>query len=112
MDAAAINLNRIKTLLANGLITILVNGNPVFCNGPKSLARNPPDCIILDNWIFDNLISVHELFAKTLRRFAICLLVNNNSCEKLVSSIELLMKFDDNNKPPFFFHFLLQILLY
>ena len=36
-DAAAITPNRIKTLLANGLITFFVNGNPVFNNGPRSL---------------------------------------------------------------------------
>ena len=48
-DAAAINPNGIKTLLANILITFFINGNPVFCNGPRSLPRNPPYCIILDN---------------------------------------------------------------
>ena len=42
-DAAAVNPNRIKTLLANGLITFFINGNPVFSNGAKSLPRNPPD---------------------------------------------------------------------
>ena len=43
-DAAAVNPNGIKTLLAHGLITFFINGNPVFSNGP----RNPPDCIILN----------------------------------------------------------------
>ena len=47
-DAAAINPKGIKTLLVNGLITSFINGNPVFSNGPRSLPRNPPDCIILD----------------------------------------------------------------
>ena len=42
-DAAAVNPNRIKTLLANGLITFFINGNLVFSNGAKSLPRNPPD---------------------------------------------------------------------
>ena len=55
-----VNPNGIKTLLANGLITFSIKGNPLFSNGP----RNPPDCIILDNWVFGNLISVDELFAK------------------------------------------------
>ena len=41
-DAAAVNLNRIKTLLANGLITFFINGNPVFDNESRSLPRNPP----------------------------------------------------------------------
>ena len=36
------------------------NGNPVFSNGPNSLPRNSADCIILDNWIFDNLISADK----------------------------------------------------
>ena len=44
-DAAAVNTNGIKTLLADGLITFFINVNPVFNNGPRSLPRNPPDCI-------------------------------------------------------------------
>ena len=48
-DAAAVNPKSIKTLLANGLITFFIRGNPVYSNGPKSLPRNPPDCIIFDN---------------------------------------------------------------
>ena len=48
-DAAAVNPRGIKTLLANGLITLFSSGNPVYSNGPRSLPRNPPDCIILDN---------------------------------------------------------------
>ena len=48
-DAAAVNPKGIKALLANGLITCFINGNPVFSNGPSSLPRNPPDCYILDN---------------------------------------------------------------
>ena len=48
-DAAGVSPNVIKTLLVNGLITFPINGNSVFGNGPKSLPRNPPDCIILDN---------------------------------------------------------------
>ena len=47
--AAAVNPKEIKTLLANGLIAIFINGNPVFSNGRRSLPRNPPNCIILDN---------------------------------------------------------------
>ena len=44
-DAAAVNPNGIKTLLANGLITFFINGSPLYNNGPRSLARNLPDCI-------------------------------------------------------------------
>ena len=59
-DAATVNPKMIKTLLANGLITFFINGNPVFNNGQSNLARNPPDCIILDNRVFHNLISVDK----------------------------------------------------
>ena len=48
-DAAPVNPKGIKTLLANGLITFFISGNRVFSNGPRSLPRNPPHCIILDN---------------------------------------------------------------
>ena len=48
-DAAAVNPNGTKTLLANGLITLFIRGSPVHSNGPKSLPGNPPDRIILDN---------------------------------------------------------------
>ena len=47
-DAAAVNPKGIKTLLANGLVTFFINGNPLFSNGPKGLPRIPADCIILD----------------------------------------------------------------
>ena len=47
-DAAAVNPNRIKTLSTNGLITFFISSNPVFSNGPKSLPRNPLDCVIVD----------------------------------------------------------------
>ena len=94
--AAAVDPRGIKTLLANGLIKFLIRGNTVFSNGPKSLPRKPLDCIILDNWVFDNLISVDDLFAKVIRRFDTCLLVNNNLCGKLVSLSPII--FDDNLK--------------
>ena len=42
-DAAAVNPEAIKTLLANGLITFFINGNPVFSDGPSNIPRNPPD---------------------------------------------------------------------
>ena len=47
--AIAVNPNGIKRLLANGLITLFINGNPVFSNGPRILSRNNPDCIIVHN---------------------------------------------------------------
>ena len=48
-DAAAVNPKGINTLLANGVITLFINGNPVFNKGPSNLPKNPPDCIIFDN---------------------------------------------------------------
>ena len=66
-DAAAVNPKRIKTLFANGLIAFFISGNPVFSNGPRYLPRNPRDCIILDIWVFHNLMPVDDLSAKALR---------------------------------------------
>ena len=63
---AAINPKGSKTLLANGLIAFFINPNPVLSNESKSLPRNPHDCIILDNCVFGNLISVDKLLAKAL----------------------------------------------
>ena len=48
-DAATVNPRGIKTLLTNGLITLFISSNLVFRDRPRSLPRNPPDCIILDN---------------------------------------------------------------
>ena len=48
-DDATVNPNGIKTFLANGLVTFFINGNPIFSNGPRSLPRNPSNCVILDN---------------------------------------------------------------
>ena len=101
-NAAAVNPNGSKTLLANGLITLFIKGNPVLRNGPKSLQRNHPDSIIFDNLDFDNLISVDAFLAKALRTFSTYLL-----------SSELPIIFDDSLKTTsvsFFianFHFIL-----
>ena len=95
-DAGAVNPKGIKTFLANGLITFFISGYPVFSNGPRSQPRNPPDCIILDIWVFDNLISFYDLPAKALRRFTTWLLVNNNLWGNLVSSPPII--FDHNLK--------------
>ena len=51
-DAAAANPKEIKTILANGLITFDIKGNPVFSNGPSNLPRYHPDCIILMTGFF------------------------------------------------------------
>ena len=46
-DAAAVNRNGIKTLLANGSSTFVIKDKPVFSNGSKHLPKNHPDCYIL-----------------------------------------------------------------
>ena len=66
VDAAAVNPNGIKTLLVKGLSTFFIEGKPVFRYGPKGLPRDPPDCPILCNWVFDDFILDEELFGKTL----------------------------------------------
>ena len=86
-----VNPNGIKTLLANGLSAFFINGSPGFNNRPRSLPINPPDYIILDSWVFGNLIPVDELFAKALRTLV-------KIWGKLFSSSELQFIFDDNLK--------------
>ena len=77
-DIAAINPNRIKTLLPNEWSTFFINDKTVFRNGPRSLPRIPPDCI---DW--DGQILADELFGKSLQRLTTSLLVdNNNLCGK------------------------------
>ena len=48
-DAAVVNRNGIKTLLATVLTKFLIKDNPVFSNVAKSLTKNPPNCTILCN---------------------------------------------------------------
>ena len=72
-DATAVNPKGIKTLFANRLIKFFISGNPVFSYGPRSLPRDPTDCIILDIWVFHNLILVDDLSEKALPRFQSCL---------------------------------------
>ena len=64
VDAATVNPKGIKTLLANWLITFFIKGNHVFSDGPRSITSNPSDCTILDDWVFDNLISVDDFLTK------------------------------------------------
>ena len=71
-------------------------GKPFFSNGPKSLHGNPLDCPILCNWVFDNFILAEEPFAKALRSFETCVLVNNNLRRKLFSSLESQTTFDES----------------
>ena len=66
-DAAAVNSNGIKTLLASGLRIFIIESDQVFSNGPKILTKNSPDCHILSNWVFDSFILAEELSSKALR---------------------------------------------
>ena len=83
-DAAAVNPNDIKTLLANGFSKFPIKDNSAFNNGPK----NRPDCPFFCNRVFDKFILAEELFSKALQSLDTCVLVNNNLCEKLFSSLE------------------------
>ena len=40
-DEAAVNPKGINTLLAHGVITFFIKGNPVFNKGPSNLPQNP-----------------------------------------------------------------------
>ena len=105
VDAAAVNPNGIKTLLANVLGTFPNKGNSLFNNGPKNLPENHSDRPILCNWVFDNFILAEELFAKVLRGLETWVLVNNNLGEKSFSSLESPIIFDERFKVtpvPFF----------
>ena len=71
----------------------------------QSLPRNPPNCIIFEICVFDKLILAKKLHSKTLQSFATCLSVSNNLCEKSVSSVALLVIYDDSLRitfPPYF----------
>ena len=76
--------------------------NPVFSNGPKNLRKNPPDCTIWCNWVFESFILADEPLEKAL---LICVLVNCNLCGKLFASWEFPTTFDEMFKVtlvPFF----------
>ena len=51
--------------------------------------------IVLFCGVFDNFILAEELFAKALRSFETCVLVNNNLCGRLFSSLESPTPFDE-----------------
>ena len=51
-------------LLANGVSTFSINGTLIFSNGSKNIRKNPPDCPILCNWVFDSFILADEPFTK------------------------------------------------
>ena len=78
-DAVGVNLDFIKTLVASVLSMFFIKVKPgCFSNNPRSLPGNPPDCIVLNSWVFNNFVLADELFAEALRRFETCLLVSND----------------------------------
>ena len=87
---------------SNLLISDLVTPN---------IPPNPPNCVILDKWVFENFILADETFAKALRIFETCVFVNNDLCGKLISSLALATRFDERFKVTSVL-FLLQILTY
>ena len=94
-DADVVNPNGIKRLLANGLSTFPNNGNTAFTYGSKSLPKNPANCPIIRNWVFESYILADEPFAKVLRSFKTSVLLNNNLWGKLFSSLESPTIFDE-----------------
>ena len=48
-------------LLANGLSTFFIKVKSIFNDGSRSLPRKPPDCTILENWVFENFMLDEEV---------------------------------------------------
>ena len=101
--ATAVNPNEVQTLLANGLSTFFIKGNPVFSNGPKRLRKNYPDFPILCRLSY--FMIAENLFAKALQNLEIWLLVNKNLWRKLITLLASPATFDKSFKltsVPFF----------
>ena len=84
--------------LANGSSTFSTIDDLVFINSPKGLPKNPPDCTILCNWVFESFTLAEELFAKALPSLETCVLVNNDLWKKLFLSLESRTTFDEKFK--------------
>ena len=55
-----------------------------FAPSPKSAVNsptNPPNYIILENWVFESFLLADDSFTKPLRSLLTCVLVNNNLLE-------------------------------
>ena len=105
VDAGAVNHNGNKILLANGLSTFAIKGNPFFNNEHKSLPENPPDCSVLCNWVFDNFILAYELFQKASWSLENCVLDKYNLEGKLFSLLESPIILDNLFNKLIRFHF-------
>ena len=95
-DAAAVNPNDIKMLLANSLSAFFNKGKPVFSSGSNILSRNPPVSTISDYWVFNNFILADELLA--LRSPETYLSINNNLYGNMVSPFDSPITFDERFK--------------
>ena len=90
--ASAADAADVKYILS--LSAFPMKGNPVFNDSPKILPKGPPDCPNLCSWVFEKFILADKPFANVLRIFKTCVLVKNSLCGKLVSSLELPIKFN------------------
>ena len=91
--------------LRNSLSTFFIKDKPVLSHDLRSLPRNSPDWTVLDSSTFDIFLLVDELFAKASPRHKTSLSVNNYLCEKLISSFESPITFNERFKVssvPFF----------
>ena len=62
-NAAGVNPNGSKTLLANTFSIFLIKVKSIFSNDLRGLSRNPTDYTVLGSWFFNNFV----LFARALR---------------------------------------------
>ena len=67
-DPTALNSNGIKTFLASGWSIFPIKGNPVFNSVPKTLPKNPRDCAILCNWVFDKFYISQRITCKSFTK--------------------------------------------
>ena len=76
-----------------------LNGNSIKLLKPVTISvvsvKYSLDCIILDDWVFEDFVLADEPFAKAFPIFETCLSVNNSLCGKLVSSLEIPIKLDE-----------------
>ena len=87
-DATAVNPNGIKTLLVNCLSKFSIKEKSIFSNVLRSLPENPPGFPMLESWVFNYFrLADESSLKKSLQSLEICVLVNNDICRKLVSSL-------------------------
>ena len=81
--AATFGANDISFCNSSFLAKIITCGRAAI-----NLPSIPSDCIIWDNWVFENFILADEPFVKALRIFETCISINNNLCAKLVATLD------------------------